>query len=136
MTEINIEYQGALRCVSTHKDSGAILLTDAPKDNHGKGEGFSPTDLVATALGTCILTTMGIVAQMIDVDIAGAKITVHKEMATTPPRRIVALPVTIDIATPLDDAQKERLIKAAMGCPVKHSLHPDIEVKIDFRWAS
>ncbi|MGB9152747.1 MAG: OsmC family protein [Alphaproteobacteria bacterium] len=136
MVEINIEYQGDLRCIAIHQPSGTTLLTDAPKDNHGKGESFSPTDLMATALGTCIVTTMGIVAQMMKVDLTGTKVTVRKEMSTSPPRRIAALIVTIDVPTQLDDEQKQKFIKAAHACPVHQSLHPDIQKPIDFRWAA
>ncbi len=134
MVEINIVYQGTLRCSATHKPSGTTLLTDAPVDNHGKGESFSPTDLMATALGACILTTMGIVADMIAVDLTNSRVTVHKEMTATPSRRIAALPVIITVPVALDDMQKRKLIKAAEGCPVKHSLHPDIQIPMEFIW--
>jgi putative redox protein len=136
MTEINVEYQGDLRCIATHQLSGTTLLTDAPQDNHGKGESFSPTDLVATALGSCILTTMGIVARMMGVDLNGAKITVHKEMTANPVRRIAALAMTIHIPVSLNEEQQEKLTKAALACPVHHSLHPDIHMPIDFHWGA
>ena len=80
MVEIQIAYQGKLRCSATHVDSGATLLTDAPKDNMGNGESFSPTDLVATPLGTCMLTVMGIAAQRMEIDLSGTTVTVTKEM--------------------------------------------------------
>ena len=136
MVDIDIEYLGDLRCAAKHRPSGTKMITDAPVDNHGKGESFSPTDLMATALGTCILTTMGIVAQMMKIDLGGAKITVRKEMSASPPRRIAALPVTIDVPARLDEEQKQRLIRAAQACPVKQSLHPDIQMPIDFIWGS
>src|SRR5580693_5450073 len=88
MVEIQIAYQGELRCSATHVESGTTINTDAPKDNMGKGESFSPTDLVATALGTCMLTLMGIAARSLNVDLTGTHITVQKEMVATPMRRI------------------------------------------------
>ena len=134
MVEINIAYQGELRCTATHQPSGMVLLTDAPKDNHGKEESFSPTDLVATALGTCMLTVMGIAAQMMRVDLVGTKVVVHKEMVAKPIRRIGTLAVIIDVPVPLDEEQKQKLMKAALSCPVHQSLHPDVQMPIDFRW--
>src|SRR5271168_3260654 len=97
MVEIAIVYKGELRCVATHQPSNTALMTDAPKDNHGKGESFSPTDLVATALGTCMLTIMGIAAQTMQVDLTGTKVVVHKEMVAQPTRRIGKLTVKIDV---------------------------------------
>src|SRR5579863_5927574 len=102
MVEINISYQGELRCAATHQPSGMQLITDAPKDNHGKGESFSPTDLVAAALGTCMLTIMGIAAQAMQIDLTGTKVTVRKEMAAKPMRRIASLAVTIDVPAKLN----------------------------------
>ena len=90
MVEIQISYEGKLCCSATHEPSGAKLFTDAPRDNHGEGQSFSPTDLVATALGTCLLTIMGIVAQKHDIDLSGATVHVTKEMATAPIRRIAS----------------------------------------------
>jgi putative redox protein len=135
MVEINILYKGELRCTATHQPSGMKLLTDAPKDNHGKGESFSPTDLVATALGTCMMTLMGIAARTLQIDLSGTRVTVHKEMATKPIRRIATLIVTIDVPLKLDETQKKTLIDAAMTCPVHASLRPDVKMPVDFRWA-
>ena len=135
MVEINIVYQGTLRCTATHKPSGTILVTDAPVDNQGKGESFSPTDLIATALGTCMLTTMGIVAQRLSIALEGVQLTVRKEMAGTPSRHIERLTVSITVPGVLEDPQKESLTRAAMGCPVKQSLHPDIQMPVEFIWA-
>ncbi len=92
MTEIQIAYEGKLRCVARHVDSGATLITDAPKDNMGNGQSFSPTDLVATALGTCMMTIMGIAAQRMEIDLSGSTVTVTKEMVQTPVRRIAPWP--------------------------------------------
>lgn len=134
MTEMNVVYKGGLRCEAAHEGSGAVLLTDAPKDNHGKGESFSPTDLVATALGTCILTVMGIAAQTMGIDLGEAKAHVTKTMAAKPLRRVAELIVMIEIPAQLTDEQKQKLEKAAITCPVHESLHPDIAQRIEFRW--
>ena len=133
MVAITMVYSGELRCEATHGPSGSVLHTDAPKDNHGRGEAFSPTDLMATALGTCILTTMAIVARTLDVTMEGATATVEKVMAANP-RRIGALPVTITMPTGIDPAARERLEQAARHCPVHQSLHPDIERVMTFIW--
>jgi len=132
MVDISIVYQGALRCAAEHP-SGAVITTDAPKDNHGKGESFSPTDLVATALGSCMLTIMGIAARKMQIDIAGTKVTVTKEMVTAPIRRIGKLTTMIALPTALNDEQKAQLEKAALTCPVHQSLHPDIALPITCR---
>src|SRR5690348_3988504 len=97
MVEITATYEGQLHCNAKHGPSGSTLSTDAPKDNMGKGESFSPTDLVATALGTCMLTTMGIVAQRHNLDMTGATVRVEKHMTTSGPRKIARLPVEIRI---------------------------------------
>jgi putative redox protein len=133
MVEINIVYQGELRCTAEHP-SGAVITTDAPKDNHGKGESFSPTDLVATALGSCMLTIMGIAAGKMQIDITGTKVTVTKEMIAVPIRRIGKLITSITIPLALNEEQKQKLKDAALTCPVHQSLHPDIELPIAFIW--
>lgn len=135
MVEINIAYQGELRCAAIHAPSGTQLLTDAPKDNHGKGESFSPTDLVATALGACMLTLMGISAKSLNVDLTGTKVKVVKEMVAQPTRRIGSLTVVIDVPVKLDDEQKQKLTRAALTCPVHESLHPDVKKPVTFNWA-
>ena len=134
MVDITIAYQGELRCEAVHQPSGTRLVTDAPKDNHGKGESFSPTDLVATALGACMLTIMGIAAKNMQIDLVGTKVTVRKEMVTSPIRRIGTLAVRFEVPTQLTDEQKDKLIKAAMTCPVHQSLHPDIQTQIEWVW--
>ncbi len=134
MVKITTVYNGQLRTTATHGPSGNSLITDAPKDNMGKGEAFSPTDLVATALATCILTTMGIVAQRHNLDITGATARVTKEMVTAPIRRIGRLPVTVHMPKKLSDEDQKRLENAAHTCPVHKSLHPDIEAPITFTW--
>lgn len=134
--EIDIVYEGQLHCRATHGPSKTVLTTDAPVDNHGKGESFSPTDLVATALGTCMATLMGIVAERNKLDIAGTRVLVVKEMVQEPVRRIGTLRVTIHVpaeknsSLSMDDRKK--LETAALHCPVHKSLHPDIQSPIEF----
>jgi putative redox protein len=133
MVTITATYEGDLCCTALHGPSAAKLQTDAPKDNEGLGRFFSPTDLVATALGTCILTTMGIVARRHGITIAGAEITVEKKMNATP-RRIGALPVQVRMRGTFTPEQRKLLENAAHGCPVHKSLHPDIDASIAFHW--
>jgi len=106
------------------------LVTDAPVDNQGKGECFSPTDLVAAALGTCVLTIMGIVARRSDIDISGATVRVEKEMSSDSPRRIVRLPVEVRVPHDLPEPARKRLDQGARHCPVHKSIHPDIDAPI------
>ncbi len=134
MVNIKIEYQGELHCKATHGPSGVELATDAPKDNQGRGESFSPTDLVATALGSCMLTIMGIAARTQNIDISGATAAVEKEMTATLPRRIERLAVRIHVPHSLSPADKEKLERAAHTCPVHRSLHPDVQIPIVFTW--
>ncbi|MGH7941862.1 MAG: OsmC family protein [Limisphaerales bacterium] len=135
MVTIDIQYQGELRCEAAHQPSGRRLSTDAPKDNHGKGESFSPTDLVATALGTCMMTIMGIAARNLNVDLSGTRVTVQKEMVATPARRIGKLGVKILVSARLNAEQKQKLEQAALSCPVHKSLHPDVQIPVEFVWA-
>lgn len=134
MTEIKISYQGDLHCRAIHTASGAELQTDAPVDNQGRGENFSPTDLVATALGSCMATIMGIAARRHDVDLNGVEVTVRKIMSQDTPRRIARLEVDYHLPLPADHPKRALLEAAAMSCPVHHSLHPDIEQAIQFYW--
>lgn len=131
---IDIVYEGSLHCSCVHEPSGSEIPTDAPLDNGGNGEAFSPTDLVATALGSCILTIMGLYANRVGLNIAGTRISVLKEMVAQPVRRIGALRLTI--AYPqgiyLSDEHRQKLASAVDACPVKRSLHPDIEVSVEF----
>ncbi len=108
------------------------MLTDAPKDNMGEGAHFSPTDLVGTALGTCMLTIMGIVAQRDDIDLSGTTARVVKEMSASPPRRIASLTVEIRVPRQLTEEQQQKLRNAALTCPVHKSLHPDVAVPVEF----
>lgn len=134
MVEIQVAYDGDLRCTARHVPSGQFLRTDAPTDNQGKGELFSPTDLVATGLGTCILTVMGIVARRHGIDMAGAAATVQKEMAAAPLRRLGRLVVDIHIPAAVAEEDRHRLENAAHTCPVHQSLHPDVKVQMAFHW--
>jgi putative redox protein len=134
MVEIQIAYEGELRCKAVHGPSGSTILTDAPADNMGRGEAFSPTDLVATALGTCMMTIMGIAAERLRVDLRGMTASVTKEM-TPPPRRIARLAVKIRVPGNFSDVQKQKLENAAMTCPVHKSLHPDVAAPVEFIWA-
>ncbi len=133
--EITVTYQGELRCEAQHGPSKAQLVTDAPVDNQGKGASFSPTDLVATALGSCMLTIMGIVAQRHAIELKGATIKVEKHMVADPARRIGRLPVTITVPGPLDEKQRKLLMAAAEGCPVHRTLGERVEMPITWIWA-
>lgn len=130
--EVDIVYKGQLHCDLTHGPSKSIISTDAPKDNQGKGEAFSPTDLVAAALGSCMLTIIGIVAQKLNIDVGGTKAHVAKEMATAPARRIGKLTTVITFNKNFSDKERKQLENGAMTCPVHHSLHPDIEAPVKF----
>jgi len=127
-------YLGELRCRATHGPSGVELVTDAPTDNQGRGESFSPTDLVATALATCKVTTMGIVARRDNVDLTGTKVYAEKHMSTDAPRRIVRIVVKIDFPHGIARQYREKLEHAARTCPVAKSLHPDVNIDVTFSY--
>lgn len=131
---IAIKYVGGLRCEAVHGPSGSQLLTDAPVDNCGKGEAFSPTDLVATALATCMATTMGIFADRHGIDLRGLEVSVAKEMTTTAPRRIAKLTTELRLPFPATHEHREALERAALTCPVHRSLHRDVALPIRFIW--
>lgn len=134
MVKITGEYQGDLHCVATHGPSGRTLETDAPVDNQGRGETFSPTDLMATALGTCILTTIGIAARRLGLDLKGARFEVTKDMSTDAPRRIVRLATHIWLPLSHDVDRDDVLERAARTCPVHKSLYSAIDVPIVLHW--
>lgn len=134
MVTINSTYDGGLRCTATHGPSGTTLITDAPVDNHGKGESFSPTDLVATAVANCMMTVMAITAERHGLDVKGTTVTIGKEMSTDAPRRIVCLKSVMTIPLPADHPQRALLEGAAKACPVKQSLDPRIDASVEFRW--
>ena len=130
MVEINTAYEGGLHCKAVHTPSGVIIETDAPIDNRGKGESFSPTDLLATSLGVCYLTTMGIAAEDRGIDLKGATCRVEKHMSTDSLRRVVRLvaEITFPAGIPLD---KRGILEAvALHCPVSKTIHPDIDVDL------
>lgn len=133
MVNISIAYTGGLHCRAQHGPSGAVLETDAPVDNHGMGESFSPTDLAATALGTCMATIMGIYAKRQGIDLEGMRLEVSKEMTQSAPRRIARLTTTFWMPPGL--ARDPALEQAALTCPVHQSLHPEVEKPVEFRWA-
>ncbi len=134
MVEIKLDYEGDLHCSAVHGPSGTTLATDAPVDNNGRGESFSPTDLVATALGACMATVMGIMARRKEISLEGLKVAVRKHMSEDLPRRIAKLEVDLDMPLPVDHPERKVFEAAARGCPVHHSLHPDIEVVMVWTW--
>ncbi len=134
MVEITLRYAGELRCEAVHGPSGARLETDAPTDNHGRGEAFSPTDLCATSLGTCMMTIMGIVAQRDGLDLGGTTFVVRKHMTPDLPRRIAKIEITFDLPDGPNPDQRAELESAAKTCPVALSLHPEIEKVVIFNW--
>jgi putative redox protein len=136
MVRIEIAYEGSLRCRATHGPSGTALLTDAPADNQGDAQSFSPTDLVATALGTCVLTIMGIVAERRGLDLTGARAHVEKEMIADPGRRIAALRTVIEVPVDPGEEGRKLLESAAAHCPVHASLGERVEAPISFRWGA
>ena len=131
MVRMTSVYQGKKHCTLEHEPSSSIIETDAPKDNQGLGECFSPTDLVGAALVSCILTTMALVAERDGLNIEGAGGSVVKEMSANP-RRIKSLPVVITMSAALTPPQRQKLESAAKHCPVHASLHPDVEAPITF----
>jgi uncharacterized OsmC-like protein len=134
MVNISIRYEGDLHCAATHGPSKTEIATDAPIDNKGKGESFSPTDLVATALGTCMSTILAMAAEEHGLNVKGMTVSVSKEMSKDAPRRIVALPSEVHIPLPANTPQRALLENAALNCPVHKSLPPDIERPTQFFW--
>ena len=128
-----VTYIGELRTISIHLQSGTEILSDAPKDNHGKGEAFSPTDLVANSLATCMISIMGIKSRDLNVDLTGSTVEVTKIMQAEP-RKIAKIITVLNMNLEVDDKTKTILERAAMTCPVMLSLHPDIEKEVTFNW--
>jgi putative redox protein len=130
-----LEYNGALRCNAVHEQSSSNIETDAPTDNRGRGERFSPTDLTCTSLGTCILTTMAIKASDMNIELAGTTASVQKYMSKEPPRRIIRIDVQVKFAE-LNVSDKDKQILEATGraCPVARSLHPEVDQQITYSW--
>jgi putative redox protein len=129
MVQISGVYQGEKHCELTHGPSGSHIETDAPKDNHGKGERFSPTDLVGAALGSCIITTMAILTEREGLNFKGSHFEVHKIMASNP-RRISELQLKIHLSKQISPTDQRRLLQIAENCPVQKSLHPDLKIKL------
>ena len=134
MVEIRIQYQGDLHCAATHVPSQRVVETDAPVDNNGRGESFSPTDLLATALGSCMATIIGIVARRKEISLDGFSVVVKKYMSEDLPRRISKLEVVLDLPLAEDHPERKLLESSARGCPVSHSIHPDIDVVMTWIW--
>lgn len=128
-----ITYLGDLRTSSVHLQSGIEILSDAPTDNHGKGEAFSPTDLVANALGSCMISIMAIKSKDLNIDLVGSTAEITKIMQPEP-RKIAQIVVVLNMAVAADQKSKTILERAAMTCPVFLSLHPDIEKSVTFNW--
>ncbi len=126
-------YTGNLRCSVEHVQSGTTVETDAPTDNKGKGEKFSPTDLLCVSLGTCMLTTMAIKAAELQVELKGAKAEITKHMLSDP-RRVGKIDVVVLLPLNDDEKNKKILEKTGDNCPVIKSIHPDIELKISYNW--
>lgn len=134
MVEISIKYRGDLHTTALHLPSGASIDTDAPRDNAGLGEAFSPTDLLAAALGSCVLTTMGIVARRNGWNLEGSVARVVKTMTSQPSRRVGSLAVTFELPEGLTEKARIILQRAAYACPVHRSLSPEIETVFKFSW--
>ena len=134
MTTAKVTYQGELRTQSIHLQSNNQIITDAPVDNHGKGEAFSPTDLLASSLASCMLTIMGIKADSMNLDISGTQAEVTKVMAAEP-RRVSEVHIDIKFAQTFDTRTQKVLEQAALACPVAKSIHPDIQQIINFYYA-
>lgn len=134
MVRIDVDYEGELHTRCRHEPSGAAIATDAPKDNEGRGEAFSPTDLLAAALGSCMLTVMGIQARRHGWHIEGAHAAVEKQMVSAPARRVGRLRVRLEMPAGVPEEARPVLERAARACPVDRSLHPDVRVETSFRW--
>jgi len=134
MVKMKIVYEGDLHTRITHGPSGVEIMTDAPKDNMGKGESFSPSDLVASAAGACMITIMGIFAKRHQIELKGTEIEVTKEMVQEPIRRIGKLTTSFKMPGGIPARHRQGLEKAALSCPVHKSLHPDIETTVQFKY--
>ena len=131
----SVVYEGNLRCRAIHTQSGSVIETDAPTDNRGKGERFSPTDMLCLALGTCAITTMGIKAQDMEIDLVGTTIDIQKHMLSDP-RRVGKVDVMIRFPKTLNLSEKDRTILERVGntCPVARSLSPELEMNLQYLW--
>jgi putative redox protein len=138
MVNLDIHYEGDLHCSANHGPSGSQLATDAPVDNHGRGEAFSPTDLVGAALGSCLLTVMGIAARARQLELKGASVHVVKDMTAERPRRIARLTVTVtfppEVSRLVDESVRRELEHIGENCPVRLSLSEQVQVPMTFEW--
>ena len=130
MPTVSCLYSGELRCEATHHGSGSVLMTDAPIDNAGQGEAFSPTDLLATSVATCMLTIMGITAKSRNWSIEGSTAEVNKQMTQSGPRKVERLRVHVKLPQHLSDEQRSLLQRVAEQCPVKRSLDPMMQLEL------
>lgn len=134
MVKIQARYLGDLFCQAIHEKSGSVLETEAPEDNQGEGRRFSPTDLVGTAMATCMLTIMGIQARTLGIDIDGAEISVEKTMSAERPRRIARIGLNFSMPAGIAAKHRNALRRAAESCPVHQSLHPEVETVMTWEW--
>lgn len=130
----SIIYKGNLRCEAEHLQSKSTIETDAPTDNQGKGERFSPTDLLSVSLATCMLTTMGIKAADLNVNMDNAKADVTKHMGSDP-RRVAKIEVSVSLPKNIDEKERLILERSGNNCPVAKSVHPDIELVLKYDWS-
>lgn len=130
-----VNYKGDLRCECTHLQSGTVTETDAPTDNRGKGERFSPTDTLCVSLATCMITTMGIKAGDMNIELSGTTMDVTKHMLSNP-RRIGKIDITLHLPTSLNITQPDKLTLQNIGdnCPVMKSIHPEVKVAVEYLW--
>ncbi len=134
MATIETTYLGDLRTEATHLQSGTKILSDAPTDNQGKGEAFSPTDLLASSLASCMMTIMGIASRTHNIDMDGTTCEVTKIMSSEPPRRVAEIILNLRFPKTYSDREKQILEKAAYNCPIVLSLHPDLKKTVNFGW--
>lgn len=134
MVEMTLVYEGGLHSRALHGPSGAAIETDAPVDNQGKGEAFSPTDLLAASLASCMLTTMAIVGEREGWPLGGARARIEKHMELEPRRRVGRIFVELSMPEGTPPEARERLEEAARGCPVAASIHPDTKVELEMEW--
>ncbi|MGE0430675.1 MAG: OsmC family protein [Planctomycetota bacterium] len=134
--EIRLRYDGNTAVTATHGPSGSMLRTVAPTDNGGDGSSFSPTDLLATGLASCLLTIMGMKAAKLGVDISGASARIEKHMSTEPPRRVARLPLTVSIPVEPDEALRTEIETAGRNCPVCKSLSEQVKVELQIEWGA
>lgn len=134
MVKMELVYEGDLHCGVRHGPSGAEIATDAPVDNEGRGEAFSPTDLLCASLGSCMMTVMGIVARRHDWPLEGARVSIEKHMVVEPARRVGTVVVDFQMPAGIPEQARPVLERSARSCPVKLSLHPDLELDLRFRW--